>query len=69
MQRGTLTYAEQTAVKFKDIGALETDMSVNQNQVVWYEAGLILEEALVTDDTTAAVTVEIESDKIRHFKA
>lgn len=69
MQRGTLTYTEQTAVRFKSIGALETDMSVNENQVTWYEAGLLLEEALVTAAITVADDeVTIEADKIKHFK-
>lgn len=69
-QRGTLTYTEQTAVRFKSIWALETDMSVNENQVTWYEAWLLLEEALVTTaNATVNAEVEIEADKIKHFKA
>jgi hypothetical protein len=44
-------------------------MTVNANEVVWYEAGLLLEEANVTSaNATASNEVEVEASKIRHFK-
>jgi len=69
VQRGTMKYTKDQTLKFKNIWALEWDMTVNANEVVWYEAGLLLEEALVTTANAVADNdVEVESDKIRHFK-
>lgn len=63
-----LTYAEQKAISFKSIGALEATMSVNANEVVWYEAGLYLEEAEITADNTADNTIVVDAASIKFFK-
>lgn len=63
-----LTYAEQKQLNFKTLGSLESSLTVNENEVVWYEAGVYLEEAAITDDTSAAATVEISATQIKYFK-
>ena len=63
-----LTYAEQKAINFKSIGALETDMSVNANEVTWYEADLYKEEAEITAPVTAADVINVTALETRSFK-
>ena len=63
-----LSIAEQKQLSFKTIGALESTMSVNANEVTWYEAGLYIEEALVTEDATASNTIKLDSKSVKHFK-
>lgn len=69
MKRGGLTYAQQKSVNFKTIGALEADMSINQNEVTWYEAGLLLEETTVTATVTTNTVVPVAAATIKFFKA
>lgn len=65
----TIEYTRDQSIRFKNIGTLETDMSINKNEVVWYEAWMLLEEALVTTaNNTPSTSLEVEADKIRHFK-
>ena len=64
-----LNYAEQKAISYKNIGSLEADMTINANEVVHYEAGLILEEAEITAAVAVADdTLEVQADKIKFFK-
>lgn len=66
----SLTYQEMKTLSFKNIGSLESDMTINANEVTWYEAGLMLEEALVTQtEAVATDTIKISSDKVKFFKA
>lgn len=67
MKRGGLTYAEQKALSFKSIGSLDTDMTINKNEVTWYEAGSYIEKATITDATAAAVTVEVSAAQSKFF--
>lgn len=69
VKRGGLTYQQQKSINFKTIGALEADMSINQNEVTWYEAGLMLEETTVTATVTTNVAVPVAAATIRFFKA
>lgn len=67
--KNELTYAEQKTISFKNIGSLEADMTISPNQVTWYEAGLILEEASVTQaEAVATDTFKVSADKIKFFK-
>lgn len=64
-----LNYAEQKAISYKNVGSLEADMTINANEVVHYEAGLILEEAEITAAVTVADdTLKVQADKIKFFK-
>ncbi len=64
-----LTYQEMKTLSFKNIGALEADMTINQNEVTWYEAGLILEEAEITQaEAVATDDFKVAADKVRFFK-
>lgn len=63
-----LTYAEQKAINFKSIWALEADMAVNANEVTWYEADLYKEEAEITADVTAAAVVNVAVATAGFFK-
>lgn len=64
-----LNYAEQKAISYKNVGSLEADMTINANEVVHYEAGLILEEAeIITAVTVADNTLKVQADKIKFFK-
>jgi hypothetical protein len=63
-----LTYKEQKAINFKSIGALEADMSVNANEVIWYEAGLYKEEAELVADIAALAVVEVLPTNTQFFK-
>lgn len=64
-----LTYAEQKQLNFKSIGALEATLTVNANEVVWYEAWVYSEEGTVaTANTVANAVVEIDSRSINTFK-
>ena len=68
MKRGGLTYQEQKALNFKSIGALETDMTVNKNEVVWYEAQAFSEKALITTaNLIANVDVEVSAATIKYL--
>lgn len=70
MKRGTLTYAEQKSLNFKSIGSLETDMTINKNEVVWYEANSFIERASITAaNVTADPTVEVSATQIKFFAA
>ncbi len=69
LKRGGLTYAEQKALGFKSLGALDTDMTINKNEVVWYEASAYQEKATITADVTANATVVILPAETRYFKA
>lgn len=70
MKRGWLTYADQKALNFKSIGSLETDMTINKNEVVWYEAWAFTDNALITAaNVWASVDVEVSADKISYFVA
>lgn len=67
--KSELTYAEQKTLSFKNIWALESDMTINANEVTWYEAGMILEEALITANVTVSDNeFVISADKVKHFK-
>jgi len=69
MKKGWLTYAQQKQLSFKNIGSLDATMTVNQNEVTWYEAGLYTEEAsIVKANATPAYTVEIPAKDIQYFK-
>mgnify|MGYP000992834421 CR=1 FL=1 len=50
-----LSYADQKSINFKSIGQLEADMTVNANEVTWYEAGLYKEEAVITTSAPARI--------------
>lgn len=70
MKRGQLTYMEQKALNFKSIGSLETDMTVNKNEVVWYEAGSFVEKATITAaNSPADTTVTVSATDSRFFAA
>lgn len=63
-----LTFAEQKQLWFKALGSLESSMSINQNEVTWYEAWLYLEEATITAPSTAVNTVTISPSESLLFK-
>lgn len=69
LKRGWFSYAEQKQLTFKNLWAVEADMVINANEVTWYEAWLMIEEAEVQADVTAWDEIEIDADKIRYFKA
>lgn len=69
LKRGGFTYAEQKALAFKKIGSIEADMTVNKNEVVWYEAGAYVESATITADSAAVATVEVSPAESAYFKA
>lgn len=69
LKNSQLTYAEQKQLNFKTLGALESSLTVNENEVVWYEAGVYTEEAGITAaNSTADTQVEIDSTKVKFFK-
>lgn len=68
LKRGKLTYAEQKALTFKSIGALETDMTIEKNEVVWHEAAAFSDSALITADNTADPTITIDTAKTKYFE-
>lgn len=68
LKRGGLTYAEQKALAFKNIGAVEADMTVNKNEVVWYEASAYQEKAYILADVASGTTVRIAPAETRYFK-
>jgi hypothetical protein len=70
MKRGGLTYAEQKQLSFKSIGSLETDMTINKNEVVWYEAGAFVEKAVITTaNASADDDVVVSASQIKFFAA
>lgn len=70
LKRGGLSFAEQQSLKFKNIGSLEADMSINKNTVTWYEVGAYSDAALITEaNLTADVTVRVAVADIPLFKA
>ncbi len=69
MKYGGLTYEDMKSINFKSIGALEADMTINQNEVTHWEADLIVEEADITVAvSTAGANFTVAADKIRFFK-
>ena len=68
LKTGKLTIAEPKQLNFKSLGALESSLVVNANEVVWYEAGLYLEEAEITANNTADPTIIIDAASIKFFK-
>lgn len=69
LKRGGLTYAEQKSLNFKSIGSIESDMTVNKNEVVWYEAGAYVESAELTAPSAASTTVTVSAAESAYFKA
>lgn len=68
LKRGGLTYMEQKALNFKSIGSLETDMTINKNEVVWYEAGSFTERGTITDaNASADTTVTLNAAHTKYF--
>lgn len=60
MKSGGLSFADQQALKFKNIGSLESDMSVTKNEVTWYEVGLFADSALIIEaNSTPDNTVKV----------
>lgn len=69
LRKWGLSYAQQKQLSFKNIGSLDSTMTVNQNEVVWYEAGLYTEEAAITTANAApAYDVIIPAKDIAFFK-
>lgn len=61
LKRGGLSFADQQSLKFKNIGSLESDMSVTKNEVKWYEVGAFADSALITEaNGTADTTVKVD---------
>lgn len=60
LKRGGLTFMEQQSLKFKNIGSLESDMSITKNEVKWYEVGAFSDSALITEaNATADTTIKV----------
>jgi hypothetical protein len=68
LKRGWLTYKEQQKLSFKNLWAVEADMSINANEVTWYEAWLMIEESGIVGDVTASADIIIETEKVKYFK-
>lgn len=68
LKRGWLSYADQKQLSFKSLWAVETDMVVSSNEVTWYEAWLMIEEAEIQGPVTADNEIEIDADKVKYFK-
>jgi hypothetical protein len=68
LKRGQLTYAEQKTIAFKNIGALESDLTIRPNEIVWYEASAYTEKATIIADATSSATVRIAPAETRYFK-
>jgi len=68
LKRGGLTYKEQQKLSFKNLWAVEADMTINANEVTWYEAGLMIEESAIVGAVTASADIVIETDKVKYFK-
>ena len=68
LKRGKFTYAEQKAMNFKSIGALETDMVIEKNAVTWYEASAYADSAAITADNTTDPTIAIDPAKTKYFE-
>jgi hypothetical protein len=44
-------------------------MTINANEVTWYEAGMFFEEALITVNVAVAdEIITVETDKVKFFK-
>lgn len=70
LKMGQLTYAEQKQLNFKTLWALESSLTVNENEVVWYEAGVYTEEAEITaENSTPNAVVEVDSSQVKYLKA
>lgn len=67
LKRGGLTYAEQKALAFKQIGSIESDMTVNKNEVVWYEAGAYTERATITAAAAGSLVITVAPTETRYF--
>lgn len=67
LKRGGLTYQDQKTLNFKSIGALESDMTIGRNEVVWYEARAFSEKALITAAVTADNDVPVDPENIGYF--
>lgn len=68
MQRGGLTFLQQQQLKFKNIGAIEADMTINKNEVVWYEVGAYSDRAEITvANVTADNTIDIAVGDLQYF--
>jgi len=67
LKRGGLTYMEQKALNFKSIGALETDMTINKNEVVWNEAQAFTDKAIITADNTADTTILVSEATAKYL--
>lgn len=59
LKRGGLTYAEQRNLAFKNIGSIESDMTINKNEVVWYEAAAFDDTAVIASAAAGATDTEI----------
>ena len=69
MKMGWFTFAEQKTLSFKNIGNLSSTMTVNENEVVWYEAWLYTEEAAIAEAiATASPVVKLSASDIKYFK-
>ena len=67
LDKGGLTFEQAKLVSFKSIGSLEADMTIEKNEVVWYEVGRYAERARVTAAVTAGTNITLDAEGIKYF--
>lgn len=67
LDKGGLTFEQAKLVSFKSIGSLEADMTIEKNEVVWYEVGRYAERARVASAVTAGTNITLDAEGIKYF--
>lgn len=67
LDKGGLTFEQVKLVNFKSLGSLEADMTIEKNEVVWYEVGRYAERARVSAVSTASTTITVDAEGIKYF--
>lgn len=67
LDKGGLTFEQAKLVSFKSIGSLEADMTIEKNEVVWYEVGRYAERARVSAAVTAGTNITLNAEGIKYF--
>ena len=67
LDKGGLTFEQVKLVNFKSLGSLEADMTIEKNEVVWYEVGRYAERARVSAVVTASTTITVDAEGIKYF--
>lgn len=67
LDKNGLTFDQAKLVNFKSLGTLEADMTIEKNEVVWYEVGRYAERAKLTAPAVAATVLDVEPTGVKYF--